>query len=207
MSSSISSQIIEKKISDWKWHKIFRFTSYLIKNIKFQDGAGFWYNRCSAGNLNGAVYKGGYYQLKTISITNERGEQHSMMRNNHDDGLIWTTLHNKVWNSLYSNKTLLKFLISSNKNFLMLISCLSWRDIFRVKTTPSWWPSCESVHETSDLSNVMRQNRARLSETEASPIRIRPVSRKFSPRKLETRFCQNNSELSHYLIFEKKKLK
>ena len=121
MSSSISSQIIEKKISDWKWHKIFRFTSYLIKNIKFQDGAGFWYNRCSAGNLNGAVYKGGYYQLKTISITNERGEQHSMMRNNHDDGLIWTTLHNKVWNSLYSNKTLLKFLISSNKNFLMLI--------------------------------------------------------------------------------------
>merc|ERR1712136_358426 len=77
--------------------KLLTSTSQIAKwgSCAQQDGAGFWYNRCSAGNLNGAVYKGGYYQLKTISITNERGEQHSMMRNNHDDGLIWTTLHNK----------------------------------------------------------------------------------------------------------------
>jgi len=60
-----------------------------------QDSAGFWYNRCSAGNLNGRVYLNGYYELKTIRITTETGERHEMMRNNHDDGLIWTTLHNK----------------------------------------------------------------------------------------------------------------
>ena len=60
-----------------------------------QDGAGFWYNRCSAGNLNGKVYEGGYYKLKTISITRESGEIREMLKNDHDDGLIWTTLHNK----------------------------------------------------------------------------------------------------------------
>jgi len=60
-----------------------------------QDGAGFWYNRCSAGNLNGQVYRNGYYELKTISITRESGETREMMRNEHDDGLVWTTLHNK----------------------------------------------------------------------------------------------------------------
>jgi len=82
-------EVVNFDFSNWK--------SHMAKwgSCAQQDGAGFWYNRCSAGNLNGAVYKGGYYQLKTISITNERGEQHSMMRNNHDDGLIWTTLHNK----------------------------------------------------------------------------------------------------------------
>ena len=59
-----------------------------------QDGAGFWYNRCSAGNLNGEVYHNGYYELKTIRITDENGVR-EMQRNDHDDGLVWTTLHNK----------------------------------------------------------------------------------------------------------------
>jgi fibrinogen gamma chain len=59
-----------------------------------QDGAGFWYNRCSAGNLNGKVYRNGYYELKTIRIQHSDGVR-EMMKNNHDDGLIWTTLHNK----------------------------------------------------------------------------------------------------------------
>ncbi|CBY39655.1 unnamed protein product [Oikopleura dioica] len=57
-----------------------------------QDGAGFWYNRCSAGNLNGRVYGEtgtGFYELKTISL--EGG--YEMMEKNHDDGLIWATLN------------------------------------------------------------------------------------------------------------------
>ena len=52
-----------------------------------QDGAGFWYNRCSAGNLNGHVYQGGYYKLKELAI----GSHEPIMRE-HDDGLIWGTL-------------------------------------------------------------------------------------------------------------------
>merc|ERR1712223_1215440 len=52
-----------------------------------QDGAGFWYNRCSAGNLNGHVYQGGYYKLKELRI----GTHEPIMRE-HDDGLIWGTL-------------------------------------------------------------------------------------------------------------------
>jgi len=55
-----------------------------------QDGAGFWYNRCSAGNINGRIYKGGYYALKTLEITNSFTNQ-PIMRD-HDDGLIWGTL-------------------------------------------------------------------------------------------------------------------
>ena len=52
-----------------------------------QDGAGFWYNRCSAGNLNGHVYQGGYYKLKELAI----GSHEPIIRE-HDDGLIWGTL-------------------------------------------------------------------------------------------------------------------
>merc|ERR1712157_419544 len=55
-----------------------------------QDGAGFWYNRCSAGNINGHIYKGGYYALKSLEITNSFTNQ-PIMRD-HDDGLIWGTL-------------------------------------------------------------------------------------------------------------------
>ena len=50
----------------------------------------FWYNRCSAGNINGRIYKGGYYALKTLEITNSFTNQ-PIMRD-HDDGLIWGTL-------------------------------------------------------------------------------------------------------------------
>ena len=59
-----------------------------------QDGAGFWYNRCSAGNLNGRVYGEtgtGFYELKTIKLEGEDG--YTMMEKNHDDGLIWATLN------------------------------------------------------------------------------------------------------------------
>merc|ERR1712003_423459 len=59
-----------------------------------QDGAGFWYNRCSAGNLNGKVYGEtgtGFYELKTITLEGEDG--YTMMEKNHDDGLIWATLN------------------------------------------------------------------------------------------------------------------
>jgi len=52
-----------------------------------QDGAGFWYNRCSAGNLNGHVYQGGYYKLKELAIGT-----HAPIMREHDDGLIWGTL-------------------------------------------------------------------------------------------------------------------
>jgi len=55
-----------------------------------QDGAGFWYNRCSAGNINGHIYKGGYYSLKTLEIQNEFTNE-PIMRD-HDDGLIWGTM-------------------------------------------------------------------------------------------------------------------
>jgi fibrinogen gamma chain len=57
-----------------------------------QDGAGFWYNRCSAGNLNGQVYHKGWYELKTITIEREQDTK-TMMREQHDNGLIWTTLN------------------------------------------------------------------------------------------------------------------
>merc|ERR1711953_1665008 len=56
-----------------------------------QDGAGFWYNRCSAGNINGRVYKDGYYALKQLVVENEFN--HEEIMRDHDDGLIWGTLN------------------------------------------------------------------------------------------------------------------
>jgi len=55
-----------------------------------QDGAGFWYNRCSAGNLNGHVYYKGAYNLKELRVDSLHGEP--VMRD-HDDGMIWGTLN------------------------------------------------------------------------------------------------------------------
>lgn len=59
-----------------------------------QDGAGFWYNRCSAGNLNGKVYYNdvdGYYTLKTLEIENSHNGE--VVMRDHDDGMIWGTLN------------------------------------------------------------------------------------------------------------------
>jgi integrin beta 3 len=55
-----------------------------------QDGSGFWYNRCSAGNINGRIYKDGYYALKSLEIENSFSNQ--VIMRDHDDGLIWGTL-------------------------------------------------------------------------------------------------------------------
>jgi len=81
-------EVVEKFTQDWRG-KLKTWGS-----CAQQDGAGFWYNRCSAGNLNGRVYGEsgtGFYELKTITLEDDNGI--TMMRNNHDDGLIWGTLH------------------------------------------------------------------------------------------------------------------
>merc|ERR1719186_252897 len=68
---------------NWQTHPDFKAWG----NCAGQDGAGFWYNRCSAGNLNGHVYNGGYYKLKELRVGN-----HDPIMKDHDDGLIWGTL-------------------------------------------------------------------------------------------------------------------
>ena len=55
-----------------------------------QSGAGFWYNRCSAGNINGRIYEGGYYALKTLEITDDSTNVPIVQE--YDDGLTWSTL-------------------------------------------------------------------------------------------------------------------
>jgi len=75
---------------DWKTDK----TLASWGSCAGQDGSGFWYNRCSAGNVNGKVYfngENGYYQLKELAIENEFTHE-SIMRD-HDDGMIWGTLN------------------------------------------------------------------------------------------------------------------
>jgi integrin beta 3 len=75
---------------DWKTDK----TLAAWGSCAGQDGSGFWYNRCSAGNLNGKVYyngQDGYYALKELSIENEF--THEAIMRDHDDGLIWGTLN------------------------------------------------------------------------------------------------------------------
>lgn len=76
---------VAEKFSDWE-EKLTKWGS-----CSQQDGAGFWYNRCSAGNLNGRVYGEsgtGFYELKTIELQ----DGISMMEKDHDDGLIWASL-------------------------------------------------------------------------------------------------------------------
>merc|ERR1719431_723210 len=77
------SAIIEKYATSWK-------TNAQVKewgSCAHQDGAGFWYNRCSAGNLNGKVYNKGYYALKSLVVDGDE------IMADHDDGLIWGTMN------------------------------------------------------------------------------------------------------------------
>ncbi|GCC19444.1 fibrinogen gamma chain [Chiloscyllium punctatum] len=53
-------------------------------NCAKQDEAGWWMNRCHAGNLNGKYHKGGRYTAKEFG---------------YDDGIIWVTWHDR-WYSL-----------------------------------------------------------------------------------------------------------
>merc|ERR1712106_92091 len=73
-------------------HKTWQTDKTLAKwgSCAGQDGAGFWYNRCSAGNINGRIYKDGYYALKSLEI--ENNFSNGVIMRDHDDGLIWGTL-------------------------------------------------------------------------------------------------------------------
>ena len=46
--------------------------------------------RCSASNINGRIYEGGYYALKTLEITDDSNNIPIVQK--YDDGLTWSTL-------------------------------------------------------------------------------------------------------------------
>ena len=46
--------------------------------------------RCSASNINGRIYEGDYYALKTIEITDDSTNVPIVQKC--DDGLTWSTL-------------------------------------------------------------------------------------------------------------------
>uniref|UniRef100_A0A8C0FZI6 Fibrinogen gamma chain n=1 Tax=Chelonoidis abingdonii TaxID=106734 RepID=A0A8C0FZI6_CHEAB len=80
-------------------HNGIQFSTYDNDNDKYdgncaeQDGAGWWMNRCHAGNLNGKYYQGGTYTAREVGPSK------------YDNGIIWATWRSR-WYSM--KKTTMK---------------------------------------------------------------------------------------------------